>query len=295
VSFILFPFEQYSQPVDIYGMVKDISYSSHSRMHYCITLQTHSTITPVCSRPLHATLQIYVAHKPTFIVADHIILHNVQLKPPGDTDFRKYLIKQGVLASLFLTTYTHTLQHRPKYSFQRWIWQKRDVTARAIETKLSRKVYAFFCAVFLGNRTWNKYYVEKISDEFKQWGAVHYMVRAGLHLVSFVVIWHTLFQFIPLSFVLKQLTLLMICLLYYLLSWSSIAFLRAFLTFLMYKCALILNIGTHSLHTITLITLLVLITNPMHLFFLDFQLSFAVTFALAWFNHIYISPPTRTL
>lgn len=290
-SYKYFPFENYKTPVTIIGTVTGNSLSN-SRMKHCFTIFAQESVDDNNKKkPINNTLQIYVAKKPSIKIGDQIAIHNVQLKAPGSTPFKEYLIKEGILTNLFLTNFSYKIIHRPSYSIHRWIWELRNNLVNNLAKKLTPPVYAFFCAIFLGNRSINKPETENISDQFKQWGAVHYMVRAGLHLVMFVGIWYALLSFIPINFAAKQIVMLIICFLYYLLSWSSIAFIRAFLTFIFYKFAMLLNLNTHSLHIITLITLFVLFLNPTQLFFLDFQLSFCVTFALAWFNHMYISPP----
>lgn len=295
-TFEKFPFHDYKEPVSVRGVITGSSYSSKGRMKHCLTLYAQETKDKNNKiKNFNGELQIYLNEKPKIYVGDQIEIHNVKITRPGSNAFKEYLIKEGILSSLFITNFSYNVLYQPKYSIHRWLWQTREQLVQNLSRKLSPQVHAFFCAIFLGNRAIAKNEVESISDQFKQWGAVHYMVRAGLHLVMFVGIWFSLLTFIPISFNAKQILMILICLLYYLLSWSSIAFLRAFLTFLLYKGASLFNLNTHSLHIITLVTLVVLLANPMQLFFLDFQLSFSVTFALAWFNHMYISPPAQPL
>lgn len=291
-----FPFNEFRQPVTITGIITGSSYSSKGRMRHCLTLFAKEARTANDTvKPINHTIQVYLARKPALAVGDRIAIHDIKLATTNNSAFKEHLIKEGVLASLFLTHFSYTLVSRPFYSVHRWLWELREKLVHNVSKKLSPSIHAFFCAIFLGNRSINKQKVEIISDQFKQWGAVHYMVRAGLHLVMFVGIWFSLLSFIPIRFATKQIVMILICLLYYVLSWSSIAFMRALLTFLFYKGITLFNLNTHSLHIITLVTLLVLFVNPMQLFFLDFQLSFSVTFALAWFNHMYVSPPAQSL
>jgi len=290
-----FPFGHYAQPVSITGVVTGNSYSSKGRMKHSITLFAQTAHgADHKEKTINRSVQVYLARKPALSVGDTIEIHNVLLKP-STGPFKEYLVKEDILASLFITHFSYNLVHSPHYSVHRWLWNMRERLVNNLSKKLSAPVHAFFCALFLGNRSRDKHEVETISDQFKQWGAVHYMVRAGLHLVMFVGMWYALLSFIPIPFAAKQILMLLLCLLYYVLSCSSIAFLRALLTFLFYRGAILLNLNTHSLHIISLVTLLVLLINPTQLFFLDFQLSFAVTFALAWFNHAYISPPAAPL
>ncbi|MFC1845655.1 ComEC/Rec2 family competence protein [Candidatus Dependentiae bacterium] len=112
------------------------------------------------------------------------------------------------------------------------------------------------------------------------------MARSGLHLVIFMFLWGIIFSFIPLPFTYKQLALIGLGLFYCLLSWTSISFIRAISIFLLYKISPLLHKQGQLLHLLTIICLVTLIWNPAQLLFLDFQLSFGLTLALAWFGQI---------
>ena len=75
--------------------------------------------------------------------------------------------------------------------------------------------------------------------------------------------------------------------LYFILSWPSISFIRAFLIFLFTKYCNLHRHPTHFMHILLLTCCIVLLINPLQLFFLDFQLSFFLTFghwAPSWFH-----------
>ncbi len=61
---------------------------------------------------------------------------------------------------------------------------------------------------------------------------------------------------------------------------------RALYTFILYKICILHKRPSHLVYLLSLVCFFVLLDNPMQLFFLDFQLSFTLTFALAWFNQI---------
>jgi competence protein ComEC len=143
-----------------------------------------------------------------------------------------------------------------------------------------------FSTIFLGNKDGVKKRLNNEKIFFKLWGISHYLARSGLHLVVFLALLELLLRLIPITFVLKQIISLCIAMIYFLLSWSSLSFMRAFLTFIMYKICLLLGLSSNFLHLVILTCFITLLYNPAHLFFLDFQLSFGLTFALAWFNHI---------
>lgn len=71
---------------------------------------------------------------------------------------------------------------------------------------------------------------------------------------------------------------------YALLTWSSISFIRAILAFFIFILSTLLWAPSHGLYRLTLVCFLILICNPFQLFFLDFQLSFLITFTLVWLS-----------
>ena len=139
-----------------------------------------------------------------------------------------------------------------------------------------------FCSLFLGESNQNKNFIEKEKLKFKVWGIVHHLARSGLHLAIFILCWVFLLHFLPLSFMVKHLFLLIISLIYFFLSTPSISFIRAFHLFLLFTLSSLLKVPMTAFHAIILSSLITLLYNPYQLFFLDFQLSFYLTFCLAW-------------
>ena len=147
--------------------------------------------------------------------------------------------------------------------------------------------FLFFSSLFLGNRSYVKNMMETIDEQFKQWGIYHLLARSGMHLALFIFMWQMIFRFIPLPFILKQGLMLLLCFLYGIFSWTSAPFLRSLALFALNKMCLLTKNPYHLLHYLTLTCLCFLLSCPLYLFFLDFQLSFGLTFALAWLNQLY--------
>lgn len=231
-------------------------------------------------------IQIYTYTNNTIMVGDYIQINDITFKRPRSPSFQSYLIKEKIVATIFNTRINFILVSRPTYSLQKFIFNLRKRLISSLRQKLSPSAFTLFSSLFLGNRSINKKQAEKLSDQFKQWGGSHYLARSGLHLVIFVIIWQSLLRTIPLSYMVKQIILLIFGILFFVLSWPTTSFIRAFYAFIYCKMCFFLTARSHFLHTITLITLIILFTNPMQLFFLDFQLSFSLTFGLAWVAHL---------
>ena len=198
------------------------------------------------------------------------------------TGFNDYLIKSGINGTLFCHHLKYTLLQRPSYTFQKTISQIRSSVFDRARAKMSEKTGAFYASLFLGNCHTYKTYLKSMKTSFGIWGLSHFLARSGLHLVLFIFLWHLLLGYVPLRSRYKYLIMLMLNTIYLLLSWSSLSFMRSFAALCFYYGAQLSQQQPSTLHVITLLSCACLLINPMHLFFLDFQLSFGLTFALAW-------------
>ncbi|MDR3551045.1 MAG: ComEC/Rec2 family competence protein [Candidatus Babeliales bacterium] len=274
-------------PFNAIGTVTSISWIDQSRMRWCVTIQTESIEIETAITPTKKTMQFYVQQKPNLQVQDLIKIQDILVKKVAKPSYNNYLIKEDIAATFFVTSLNYTLLNRPQKSFKRWLFYTKERLMWRFKSKLSPQTFAFFSSVFLGHRSWGKAKMENPKDNCRTWGISHYLARSGLHMVIFIFAWHMLLNTLPLSLLFKDLFLIFLSIIYYLLSWSSISFIRAFTSFILYKFCNILKVQSQLLHLLTIVTLSVLIINPMQLFFLDFQLSFGLTFALAWFNNIH--------
>lgn len=277
----------------IRGIITDICATEHIRSKQRILLHVcekqHGTLLHTTDWvPVNTYIQLYLSKTTNYEVSDTIELNNITIKKPSSDSFFRYLIKEGISATIFCTNQTHhNILSRPRQSAMRWIAQTRHAVLQRIRHKMNPACFALFSSLFLGNRSVNKEYIDQQADQFKQWGISHHLARSGLHLTIFALVWLYMFRFLPFSLFLKKSLLLALSVIYYFFSWSSISFLRALYSFFLYSACNLLSVRSYFLHTLTLVTLFVLVCNPMQLFFLDFQLSFALTLGLAWISHIY--------
>ena len=213
-------------------------------------------------------------------VGDRVKIPYIFLKSANNERYEFFLLKEGIITSFFVPELPSLLE-RPSFSFRRWCFETKNNLLKTLKTKMSRSCFSFFNMLFLGNRSIDKKYFDSIKEQFKYWGLSHYLARSGLHLIIFLLCWTLLLRLIPIAQPIKLFILLWCCCLYYLFSWTTISFIRAFTIYCAYTAYTFLKIQINSLHILSLITICLLLINPCHLFFLDFQLSFGLTFALA--------------
>ena len=229
-------------------------------------------------------IQIYTTQSNNVQIGDCIAVPYIPLKRPSKNNFDLYLMREGIAATVFIETLSYKLINRPKYSLWRFIFNYKNKILQSFEKQLSPYAFTLFCSFFMGEKMNNKKMSEHLHVYCKRWGISHFLARSGLHLVIVLSIYELLFRFIPLPFILKIILLILLNIIYFLLSCVSVSFLRAFITFIIYKITSFLSIPAHFLHILTTTCMIILLWNPLHLFFLDFQLSFCLTFALGWLN-----------
>ncbi len=220
-----------------------------------------------------------------FEVGDQLSISNITIKKtPTQRGLKKpsfddYLAKENILAALYHTKKSEiTLLERPSASLKRWIWKKRESIYQGMMEKISHSCKPLLGLIFFGNKQQPS--IENLRRSFNTWGISHHLARSGLHIVFLIAIWSLLLMFLPINMQIKRFLLLVICLLYAFLSWSSIPFKRALAAFSITQFGKMTSQRTNTLHILCIVCLIVLLINPLQLFFLDFQLTFGLTFAL---------------
>jgi|GEM_PF-6581887 len=216
---------------------------------------------------------------------------------PGDTlhirsatyhvpnkSFQRYLQKEGVLASWFLKKQHYTLSVSPKTSIKKWFFILRTKITRGLKAKLHPTTYDLCMLIFFGQKLHTPL-TKKVQTEFGWWGTCHQLARSGLHVVLFITTWGFLINMLPFSFIIRNSILLAIVAFYYAISWPGIAFIRACIMIFLYILLKIIKIPIYPLYILVLACFLILLSSPLQLFFLDFQLSFLLTAAILFFYH----------
>ena len=274
--------------LSIYACVNDINKYPDRAFQYSISLKTINVKQNKKLTNLSGNILLNTRVKPNIMVGDDIIIRNTKLANTKNNSFKEYLTKEGYAGTLFMPNPYIPVIYRPDNSIRRAIWNLKNRVLKSLKAKLSMPLYSIFSSIFLGNKASLLFYGDEIKKPFLMWGISHYLARSGLHLVIFLAIWSLILSFIPISFRKKEVSLIAICTIYFLLSWPSISFIRAFSVFIIYKICALFLLQKNLFHALTLVTFIVLIHNPITLFFLDFQLSFALSGALAWLVHFSI-------
>ncbi len=226
-----------------------------------------------------ARIQLFSQQKPLFNLGDCVEFKNLNFNKITNSEYKKYLLKE----------YIHAITHSK--GLLNVIKKERKTTGNhikerilQIETHILHKMSRFgsnlFSSLFLGSKKYIECEDQTIKNYFNIWGINHFLARSGLHvtLILFLIMLMGRVCFIPFNY-LNALTYFFL-LAYSLFSYSSISFFRAFITALMGIWCLIMRVPLNSLHILTLTLLITIVYNPFSVLFLDFQLTFLLTWGL---------------
>jgi len=210
-----------------------------------------------------------------------INIKNITLSHPISESYQEYLIRENIWAIAHQKQLGYTTIEKPNLFAQHMnlISSYPLSTTKHSFSELTKTLYlSIFCGKKIKSST-----TSQIKRLFQYWGISHHLARSGLHLIILVSLLSLLLSFFPFSSSKKQIIILVLLFIYYLITYVSVAFMRAFCMYFFYILCKQLYLPSNSIHILLITTLLILITNPHHLFFLDFQLSFSITLLILWF------------
>lgn len=228
---------------------------------------------------------LYTKKNPHLSCHDIITAKNITVRYPTEKDFWLYLVRQGVIGTAFVPELVFT-KLASSSSFFTKLETIQDQLFKNLRKKMPRQTFAFFSSLFIGDKNRVKSTIDQQKDPFKFWGLSHQLARSGLHLLLFIFIWTLLISYLPIPYWIKTSILVILSCCYWLLTPISISFLRAFAVFMFYKLCNMLSLAINPLHLLSIVCFFTLLFNPFHLFFLDFQLSFFLTFCLVWLSQL---------
>ncbi len=209
-------------------------------------------------------------------MGDTVSITNLTCTPLNES-LRSWLRKNHYTALCFYAPIIK-ITHHPLVSFKKIHWNIRQCLVKQFKSKLSPQAYGLLTSIFLGSPDKNNIYAYHKS--FSWWGLNHYLARAGLHTLILFLMLGFLISIFTSRFMTKTILHIGIASFYYLFTWQNIPFVRAFLVLISGQCCHLLHIPINTLHLLNLILFMYILINPQAIFFLDFQLTFAITYTL---------------
>lgn len=203
---------------------------------------------------------------------------------PHQFDYKNYLEKQGVYHQLKLNSHNFRVLKNPKRTLIGYTARLRNkISSRLRQANFGEDEFGVIQALFLGQR-------DDISEStytaYKNAGAVHILAVSGLHIGILLLFLEFLLRPLELLRKGKVLKLIVIVLLLWgfaFLAGLSASVVRAVTMFSFVAYALYLNRPSNTFNILALsMFFILLVFNPMLLFDVGFQMSYAAVFAIVW-------------
>lgn len=249
----------------------------------------NTLLTIYLERP-NLIIKIYTTSHENLKSGDRIFIKNLLLeKSYNNSQLQSYLQKENLTTIAFSKKLDYTIIKKTDDIYTRvksFLKTAKENLIERVKKKLSPITFSLFSSIFLGIQNSSEDCFKSLRSFFEQWGIVHYLARSGFHIIIILTALYFIMQFIPINYFLKQIFITFIILLYTAFTYSSISYMRALLIYLLYFASILKQRPIYPLHSLSVVALISLLYNPIYLFFLDFQLSFGLSFALLWLNEI---------
>nr|WP_298997302.1 ComEC/Rec2 family competence protein [uncultured Allomuricauda sp.] len=202
---------------------------------------------------------------------------------PHQFDYKDYLKKQGIHHKITIAPEAVLQRKKSNHSLYGMAMKTRETIIKNLSReKFGKNEFGVIQALLVGKR-------DDISEEtytnYKDAGAVHILAVSGLHVG--ILLWLFQFLFRPLTYLPKGETIRLVCVVLLLWGYAFLAGLspsvvRAVTMFSFLAYAQFLNRPTNSFNIIALSMFFILLMNPLVLFQVGFQMSYAAVFAIVW-------------
>ena len=272
-----------------YKRIQASLYNQHlsgvAHVHDITHNQSKNNYRIICSfapenKECSALIQLFVSEKPTFEAGSHLKIEKLFFTPIANKSYQLYLLKESIHATSYCTNLSYSLIYQER-SIKLSIKEKISDIEDRVSSTVSKQTALFFSSLFLGSKKYIQADSTDIKNYFNTWGINHFLARSGLHvsLVLFFVLF--ICRSLQLSLLFSHLLTLFFLTIYLLFSYSSVSFMRAIITAFLTLWCLSFRVPINIVHILLLSLLFTVIYNPFFLLFLDFQLTFLLTFGLA--------------
>ncbi|HSW75910.1 MAG TPA: ComEC/Rec2 family competence protein [Candidatus Saccharimonadales bacterium] len=264
--------------VHIAGTILQINDSDLTKQQTTILLKTnyiYSANKQVLSLPQNILIFLSTKRAEKFKEGQEIIILKAELmQPEPRCPYETYLIKEHIWATTYIGSQKINILKQAELPLYKKCFN-------LFSKHLNKSTTSLFNPLFLGKREKNKD-ILSIQHYSLYWGIAHHMARSGIHLVTLFGLIMTLLHYAGIRHSYRYALGALLSIGYFQITFPSISFIRA-LCMILFQMFSKLNKFTYSsIHALTMTTFLVILHNPLQILFLDFQLSFAVTYIIIW-------------
>ena len=202
---------------------------------------------------------------------------------PYQFNYQEYMSRQGIHAQLNVASGAYlSIADAPKTIIGRAINFRESIIRNLQTYNFGSDQQAVIQALLLGKRTDIS---EATYNDYKNAGAVHILAVSGLHVGVLLLLFQWLLQpleRLPRGGVIKLVVLVIVLWGYAVIAGLSPSIVRAVTMFSFVAYALYLNRPSSTANIVTLSLLFILLLQPLFLFQVGFQMSYAAVFAIVW-------------
>lgn len=241
----------------------------------------------------HLLLKVYGAQQEFYRFGERLRLRGVIVEPrgrrnPGDFDYRFHLLSQGIDAVIYLRPYqVNSLGRGEAGLLSSGAVSLRLALIAGIEDHLPGLPAGLLAAILFGQR---HRLPAEVEESFRRAGVGHLMAVSGLHVGLVAALILGFWRRLRLRGALPLLLAIILVFGYAYLTGMRPAALRASIMLSLALGALLLDRERDLPTAVALAALVTLIYNPLLLWTVGFQLSYAATMAI-----IYLTPPLQAL
>lgn len=195
---------------------------------------------------------------------------------PGQFDYQKFLLTKGISYQMIVADLQNINCSGASF-WQRFYTLRLDLIEQAKE-KMSNYTSSWVNALVLGD---DSEIDEKVIELFQNWGLSHLLAISGLHIGIVVgIVYSILIKLNLLTREKAELVMLLFLPVYAILAGSAPSVLRASMMVLLVLIFKRLKIHLDALDTISIVFLVLLISDEYMIYHIGFQFSFLVTFGI---------------
>lgn len=267
-------------PLTVTGIIRDITALHTGQSKRQLRLQINNS-TPTLPTNLLPNLTLAVPYTYQLRLGDRLTLHGLKLQPSGSTAMGYRALRQQSWPAKLTANATYQVHAPASHTAHNWIYRYKNRLLTKLRAKLEPSAFSLLSTIFFGHRTASAPHLQQqLAQQLQIWGLAHFLARAGLHMILLALLLQLLLSWLALPRAPQHLALITLVSFYALISWDSLSFGRALLLVMMSEVARLRHLQLDRLHLLNLILIGWLLYQPVQLFFLDFQLSFALTYAL---------------
>ncbi len=227
-----------------------------------------------------ATIQIFIPKLPPQLALGALVeLKDIYFQPPQKRTYKNYLLKESIHATTYCTALNHKII-KDDFGYRTQMQRLAVNIESRISKKLSNISRILFSSLFLGSKKYAEIDSALIKDPFNKWGLNHFLARSGLHVSLLLFLIFFVLRLSSLRVIYSNIITVAFLCIYTALSYTSISFARSLLMALVAIWCTIQRVPVNLLHILLITLIALLLYNPFSVLFLDFQLTFLLTFGL---------------